>query len=67
MIAGEYTVKSKLGFGSFGEIFSGTTKAGDAVAIKFEHASCRHKQLHHESKIYSQLAKTGLFLFDHRV
>lgn len=51
-----YRLASKIGSGSFGEIFHGAdTVTKQAVAIKLEPLKSRHPQLLYESRIYSQL------------
>lgn len=56
-IARKYRVGKKIGFGSFGEIFSGTNvQTGEEIAIKLELLKTKHPQLLYESKIYRVLA-----------
>ncbi|OMJ70562.1 hypothetical protein SteCoe_31440 [Stentor coeruleus] len=53
IIAGKYRVGSKIGNGSFGDIFLGTNiTTNEEVAIKFEKNNSNHPQLLFESKIY---------------
>jgi casein kinase 1 len=55
-IAGKYRVGSKIGNGSFGDIFIGTnSQTGEEVAIKLEEVRSSRPQLLFESKIYRQL------------
>jgi casein kinase 1 len=55
-IAGKYRVGSKIGNGSFGDIFIGVnSQTNEEVAIKLEEVRCSHPQLLFESKIYRQL------------
>ena len=51
---GRFLVKSKLGNGSFGDIFAGsdTWHGHRDVAIKLEHVKARHPQLLYEAKVY---------------
>jgi casein kinase 1 len=54
---GRFIVKTKLGNGSFGDIFSGidTWHEDRDVAIKLEHVKSRHPQLLYEAKVYKVL------------
>lgn len=65
LINNEYKLSKKIGSGSFGQIFSGTNiNTNEEVAIKFEHSlTCKHKQLKHESQIYTLFAKTSTFCY----
>ena len=55
-IAGKYRVGSKIGNGSFGDIFIGVNaQTNEEVAIKLEEVRCSHPQLLFESKIYRQM------------
>jgi len=54
---GMYRMRSKIGSGSFGEIYLGNNlESGDEVAIKIESRKARHPQLANEYKVYSILA-----------
>ena len=57
-IVGEiYTTQTKIGAGSFGEIYKGENiKTHDLVAIKFEQKGCPHPQLKNELDIYRALS-----------
>ncbi|GAX79097.1 hypothetical protein CEUSTIGMA_g6537.t1 [Chlamydomonas eustigma] len=56
LIAGKYRLGRKLGSGSFGEIFLGTsTNSGEEVGVKLESVKARHPQLLYESKLYKIL------------
>jgi casein kinase 1 len=50
-VAGKYIMSKKIGSGTFGEIFLGTTSNGHEFAIKIEKLSSRHPQLIYESKL----------------
>lgn len=55
-VARKFRVGSKIGSGSFGEIYSGTNvHTGEEVAIKLEPIKSKHPQLIYESKIYRVL------------
>lgn len=55
-MARKFRVGSKIGSGSFGEIYSGTNvHTGEEVAIKLEPVKSKHPQLIYESKIYRVL------------
>jgi len=55
-IAGKYRVGSKIGNGSFGDIFIGVnSQTNEEIAIKLEKVRSNHPQLLQESKIYRQL------------
>lgn len=55
-IAGKYRVGSKIGNGSFGDIFIGVnSQTNEEVAIKLEKVRSNHPQLLQESKIYRHL------------
>jgi serine/threonine protein kinase len=55
-VARKFRVGSKIGSGSFGEIYSGTNvHTGEEVAIKLEPVKSKHPQLIYESKIYRVL------------
>lgn len=52
-----YTTQTKIGAGSFGEIYKGENiKTHDLVAIKFEQKGCPHPQLKNELDIYRALS-----------
>jgi len=51
----EWTLGTKIGSGSFGEIFSGRNAAGEEVAVKLEAVETRHPQLLYESRVYRSL------------
>jgi casein kinase 1 len=56
LIAGKYRLGRKLGSGSFGEIFLGTSNnSGEEVGVKLEPVKARHPQLLYESKLYKIL------------
>ncbi|KAG1679470.1 hypothetical protein FOA52_011068 [Chlamydomonas sp. UWO 241] len=56
LIGGKYRMGRKLGGGSFGEIFLGTsTTSGEEVGIKLESVKASHPQLLYESKLYKIL------------
>ena len=56
LVGGRFSVKKRIGGGSFGEIFLGTdTETGGEVAIKLEPARTHAPQLEFESRIYSIL------------
>lgn len=56
MIAGKYRVGSKIGNGSFGDIFLGTNiTTNEEIAIKLEKVRSNHPQLLYESKLYRLL------------
>ena len=48
----KFSIKEKIGKGSFGEIFKGTDKDGNEVALKFEKKTNETLQLLYESQIY---------------
>ena len=53
MVGKIYRLCTKLGKGSFGEVFQGVnTKTGSKVAIKLERMRTECAQLEYESKIY---------------
>ena len=53
VLGGQFTIKQKIGGGSFGDIYLGTSTATDEeVAIKLERVATAHPQLLYESKIY---------------
>lgn len=55
-VGGHYLLVSRLGKGSFGEIFEGVDTATDLrVAVKVEHLKKRNPHLLHESKLYKLL------------
>lgn len=56
-MGGKYRLGKKIGSGSFGDIYLGTTvTTGEEVAIKLESVKSRHPQLLYESKIYRILS-----------
>jgi len=56
-VGGKYRLGKKIGSGSFGDIYLGTTvTTGEEVAIKLESVKSRHPQLLYESKIYRILS-----------
>lgn len=58
---GRFIIKSKLGGGSFGDIYRGIdTWRGRDVAVKMEQCKARHPQLNYESKIYKLLHQNTL-------
>ncbi|CAG9316660.1 unnamed protein product [Blepharisma stoltei] len=61
-IGGKFIIGSKIGGGSFGEIFSGINiNTNEKIAIKFEPTSCKTPQLISEAKIMRSLEKgTGI-------
>lgn len=63
-VARKFRVGSKIGSGSFGEIYSGTNvHTGQEVAIKLEHVKSMHPQLMHESRVYRDLDGGCKFTF----
>lgn len=50
-----FRITKRLGAGSFGEIYLGTSSIGKKVAVKFEKQDCPHPQLRHEFKVYREL------------
>ncbi|KAF5839014.1 serine/threonine kinase [Dunaliella salina] len=55
-IAGRYRLGRKIGGGSFGDIYLGTSiQSGEEVAIKLETCKTKHPQLLYESKLYKIL------------
>lgn len=54
-IAGKYSLKKKIGSGSFGEIFLSVTSNGEEFAVKLEKLSSRHPQLIYESRLLKTL------------
>lgn len=60
LINGKYRLLSKLGSGSFGEIFTGLcVEDNEKVAIKLEPSKSRHPQLHYEYRVY-KMVKGGV-------
>ncbi|ORX80459.1 putative HRR25 protein [Basidiobolus meristosporus CBS 931.73] len=56
-VGNKYRLGRKIGSGSFGEIYLGTSVVGgEEVAIKLESTKARHPQLEYESKVYKSLA-----------
>eukprot|EP00928_Gymnodinium_smaydae_P059867 TRINITY_DN4332_c0_g2_i2.p1 TRINITY_DN4332_c0_g2~~TRINITY_DN4332_c0_g2_i2.p1 ORF type:complete len:334 (+),score=52.43 TRINITY_DN4332_c0_g2_i2:49-1050(+) len=56
-VGGQYRCQSKVGSGSFGEIYIGLDEAtGSEVAIKMEAVNSRRSRVFHEAKIYKMLA-----------
>lgn len=53
-IAG-YTVKTRLGSGSFGDIYMAQSATGTAVAIKVEALTARYPQLLYEANVYKSM------------
>eukprot|EP01086_Lenisia_limosa_P013395 TRINITY_DN42490_c0_g1_i1.p1 TRINITY_DN42490_c0_g1~~TRINITY_DN42490_c0_g1_i1.p1 ORF type:complete len:396 (+),score=61.64 TRINITY_DN42490_c0_g1_i1:64-1251(+) len=52
-----FRIGKKLGFGSFGEIFSGTNATtGEEIAVKLEPIKTRHPQLLYEYRMYRILS-----------
>jgi casein kinase 1 len=57
---GEYSVlPQKIGSGAFGEIFLGTSKLNERVALKIEKSTSRNPQLSYEFKILQLLDNDG--------
>ena len=55
-VFGKYRLGRKIGNGSFGDIYLGTTiKTGEEVALKLEPSRTKHPQLLYEAKIYKLL------------
>lgn len=58
---GRFVIKSRIGGGSFGEIFAGIDVwANKDIAIKLEQVKARHPQLNYESKVYKLLHQSSL-------
>jgi serine/threonine protein kinase len=56
----KFRVGSKIGSGSFGDIYHGTNlTTGEEVAIKLEPVNSKHPQLLRETKIYRTLNGVG--------
>eukprot|EP00928_Gymnodinium_smaydae_P059871 TRINITY_DN4332_c0_g5_i1.p1 TRINITY_DN4332_c0_g5~~TRINITY_DN4332_c0_g5_i1.p1 ORF type:complete len:326 (+),score=60.00 TRINITY_DN4332_c0_g5_i1:53-1030(+) len=56
-VGGQYRCESKVGSGSFGDIYIGVDeKTRSEVAIKLEAITARHPQVLHEAKLYKTLA-----------
>lgn len=55
MINNKYTIISRIGGGSFGEIYLGQSANNEKYAIKFERLGTRCPQLRHEFKVYREL------------
>jgi len=56
-VAGKFKTGSRIGGGSFGEIYIGTNvQSGEEVAIKLERVTSKHPQLMYEAKVYKILA-----------
>ncbi|KAI1720954.1 protein kinase domain-containing protein [Ditylenchus destructor] len=56
VIAGQYQLRTKLGSGSFGDVYSAISlKTSSEYAIKLEHIKARHPQLQYEYKVYKML------------
>jgi len=54
---GKYKLGKKIGSGSFGDVYLGTSVAnGEEVAIKLENCRTHHPQLFYESKVLKILA-----------
>lgn len=59
-VAERFRLRSKIGHGSFGDIYSGTDlTTGGAVAVKLEHVRCARPQLQHEYEVYCTLDGSG--------
>lgn len=57
---GKYRLGRKIGNGSFGDVYVGTSvTSGEEVAIKLENCKTSHPQLAYESKVY-KLLSTGV-------
>ncbi|XP_063707860.1 discs overgrown protein kinase [Culicoides brevitarsis] len=55
-VGNKYRLGRKIGSGSFGDIYLGTTiSTGEEVAIKLECIKTKHPQLHIESKFYKMM------------
>ncbi|KAI3629270.1 hypothetical protein MIR68_012686 [Amoeboaphelidium protococcarum] len=56
-IGNRYKLGRKIGAGSFGDIYLGTSlSSGEQVAIKLESIRARHPQLEYEARVYRALA-----------
>lgn len=61
LAGGRFIVKTRLGGGSFGDIYGGIDTWGNKdVAIKLEQVKTRHPQLNYESKVYKLLHQNTL-------
>lgn len=53
----KYVLRSKIGAGSFGEVYLATDKTSQRkVAVKIEKSNCKHPQLLYEAKIINYLS-----------
>ena len=56
-VGGKYRLDRKIGSGSFGDIYIGTSiETGEEIGIKLESIKSKHPQLLYESKLYKILA-----------
>lgn len=59
-VGGKYRFGSKIGSGSFGEIYLGVNVVTqEEVAIKIEPVRSKHPQLEYEARVYKSLAGGG--------
>ena len=59
-VGGKYRFGTKIGSGSFGEIYLGTNVVThEDVAIKIEPLRSKHPQLEYEARVYKTLAGGG--------
>ncbi|CAD8074458.1 unnamed protein product [Paramecium sonneborni] len=60
-IGNQYKITSKLGSGSFGEVFKGVnTETNEIVAIKLESQEAQMPQIKHEFQILSAIQGNGI-------
>lgn len=59
-VGGRWRLKSKIGSGSFGDIYLGVNVVtNEEVAVKLENVNSRHPQLQHEYRLYRTLHSKG--------